>query len=59
MPFIICDDHQTDVEVDGIDDAAARKLMVTDSKPGATKAEQEIIDFGKHHRDCNIRIVSG
>ncbi len=59
MAFIICDDHNLDVEAEEIDAAAARKLMLTDSKPDATAAEKEIIAFGKIHRECNIRILAG
>ncbi len=59
MAFIICDDHNLDVEADGIDNAAAKHLMLIDAKPDATAAEKEIIDFGKKHRDCNIRILAG
>ncbi|HYB91659.1 MAG TPA: hypothetical protein VEC38_11510 [Candidatus Binataceae bacterium] len=59
MPFIMCDDHNVDVEVDDIDAATAKQLMLTDSKPNATRAEKELIEFGKVHRDCNIRIVPG
>ena len=59
MAFIICDDHNLDVEADGIDNAAAKQLMLTDAKPDATATEKEIIEFGKKHRDCNIRILAG
>jgi hypothetical protein len=59
MAFIMCDDHQIDVEADGVDPAAAKKLMLTDAKPDATAAEREVIEFGKIHRDCNIRILAG
>ncbi|MDO8431562.1 MAG: hypothetical protein Q7S58_04040 [Candidatus Binatus sp.] len=59
MAFIICDDHNLDVEADGVDPAAARQLMLTDAKVDANAAEKEIIEFGKHHRDCNIRILAG
>ncbi|HXW83543.1 MAG TPA: hypothetical protein VEJ86_04000 [Candidatus Binataceae bacterium] len=59
MAFIICDDHQIDIEADGVDEPAARKLMTSGAKPDATTTEREIIEFGMHHRDCNIRIVSG
>ena len=59
MAFIICDDHNLDVEADGIDNVAAKQLMLIDAKPNATAAEKEIIDFGKKHRDCNIRILAG
>jgi hypothetical protein len=59
MAFIICDDHNLDVEADGVDNAVAKQLMLTDSKPGATAIEKEIIEFGKTHRNCNIRILAG
>ncbi len=59
MAFIICDDHNVDVEADGVDNAVAKQLMLTDDKPDATKLEKEIIEFGKAHRDCNIRILAG
>ena len=59
MAFIICDDHNLDVEADGVDAADARKLMFVESKPDATKVESEIIAFGKSHRECNIRILAG
>ncbi len=54
MAFIVCDDHNLSVEADDVDPAAARQLMFAESKPGATKDEQEIIEFGKQHRECNI-----
>jgi len=59
MAFIICDDHNLDVEADGVDAATAKQLMLSDSKPNATRIEQQVIDFGKVHRDCNIRILPG
>jgi hypothetical protein len=59
MAFIICDDHNLDVEADGIDNAVAKQLMLTDAKADATAVEKEIIEFGKKHRDCNIRILAG
>jgi hypothetical protein len=59
MAFIICDDHNLDVEADSIDPATAKQLMLTDSKPGASAAEQQVIDFGKRHRHCSIRILAG
>jgi len=59
MAFIICDDHNLDVEADGVDNAVAKQLMLTDSKPDATSVEKEIIEFGKVHRHCNIRILAG
>ena len=59
MAFIVCDDHNLSVEADDVDAAAARKLMFAESKPGGTKDELEIIEFGKLHRECNIRIMAG
>jgi hypothetical protein len=59
MAFIICDDHNLDVEADGVDPAAAKQLMLSDTKNDASKIEKEVIEFGKHHRDCNIRILAG
>ena len=59
MAFIICDDHNLDVEADGVDNAVAKQLMLTDTKPDATVVEKEIIEFGKTHRQCNIRILAG
>jgi len=58
MAFIICDDHNLDVEADGVDNALAKQLMLTDSKPNPTPIENEIIEFGKIHRHCNIRILA-
>jgi hypothetical protein len=59
MAYVICDDHNLSVEADDVDATAARKLMFTESKPGASKDEQEIMEFGKKHRECNIRIIAG
>jgi hypothetical protein len=59
MAFIICDDHNLDVEADGVDNPVAKQLMLTDSKPSPTPIEKEIIEFGKVHRHCNIRILAG
>jgi hypothetical protein len=59
MAFIMCDDHHVDVEADGIDAEDAKKLMLTNAKPGATAVENEVIEFGKIHRECNIRILAG
>jgi hypothetical protein len=58
MAFIICDDHNLSVEADGMDPAAAKQNMLTDSKPNPTAIEKEVIEFGRIHRDCNIRILS-
>ncbi|MGC1192371.1 MAG: hypothetical protein WA861_17400 [Candidatus Binatus sp.] len=59
MAFIICDDHNLDVEADGVDNAVAKQLMLTDDKAGASALEKEIIAFGKIHRHCNIRSLAG
>jgi hypothetical protein len=58
MAFIMCDDHNVSVEADGIDPAAARKLMLTEPKPNPTPIEQEVIEFGKIHRECNVRVLA-
>jgi hypothetical protein len=58
MAFIMCDDHNLSVEADGIDPAAARKLMLTEAQPNPSAVEQEVIEFGKHHRNCNIRVLA-
>jgi hypothetical protein len=56
MAFIFCDDHNLSVEADGIDPATARKHMLSDPIPNPTAIEREVIEFGKVHRECNIRI---
>jgi hypothetical protein len=58
MAFIMCDDHNVSVEADGIDPATARKLMLTEPKPNPTAVEQEVIDFGKVHRECSVRVLA-
>jgi hypothetical protein len=58
MAFIMCDDHNLSVEADGIDPAAARRLMLTEPKANPTAIEQELIEFGKKHRDCNLRVLA-
>jgi hypothetical protein len=58
MAFIMCDDHNLSVEADGIDAAAARKLMLADPPANPTPVEREVIDFGKAHRDCNLRVLA-
>jgi hypothetical protein len=32
--------------------------MLSDPKPNPSPIEKELIEFGKVHRDCNIRILS-
>jgi len=58
MAFIICDDHNLSVEADGMDPATARQHMLSDARPNPTALEKEVIEFGKIHRDCNIRILA-
>ena len=59
MAFIMCDDHNLSIEADGIDPATARKLMLSEPKTNPSPVEQEVIEFGKKHRECNIRIMAG
>jgi len=58
MAFIFCDDHNLSVEADGMDPAAAKRLMLTDPAPNPTPFEKEVIEFGKIHRNCNIRVLA-
>ena len=58
MAFIMCDDHNISVEAEGIDPAAARKLMLSEAPPSLNAVEREVIEFGKDHRDCNIRVLA-
>ena len=58
MAFIMCDDHGLSVEADGIDPATARKLMLSEPTPNPTAVERELIEFGKQHSECNIRILA-
>ena len=58
MAFIMCDDHGLSVEADGIEPAAARKLMLTEPPSNPTATEREVIEFGQHHRECNIRVLA-
>jgi hypothetical protein len=58
MAFIMCDDHNLSVEADGIDPATARRLMLSESTASPTPIEQEVIEFGNKHRECNIRVLS-
>ena len=58
MAFILCDDHNLSVEADGMDPATARKHMLSESKPDPTPIERELNDFGKVHRECNIRVLA-
>ena len=58
MAFIFCDDHNLSVEADGMDPATARKHMLNDPIPNPSAIELEVIEFGKIHRDCNIRVIA-
>lgn len=57
MAFIICDDHNLWVEADGMDPDVARRHMLGEGKPNPTPVEKEVIEFGRAHRHCNIRIL--
>ncbi len=58
MAFIMCDDHNLTIEADGIDPAKARKLMLSEPEESPSAMEQEVIEFGKKHRECNLRILA-
>ncbi len=58
MAFVMCDDHGLSVEADNIDPATARKLMLSEPPASPSAVERELIDFGKEHRDCNIRVLA-
>ncbi len=58
MAFIMCDGHNLSIEADGIDAPAARRLILSEPKPNPTPIEQEIIEFGQKHRDCNLRVLA-
>jgi hypothetical protein len=58
MAFIMCDDHNLSVEADGIDPTTARRLMLSEPKPNPTAIEREVIEFGKQHRECSLRILA-
>jgi hypothetical protein len=58
MAFIMCDDHNVSIEADGIDPPAARRLMLSEPKQNPTSVEQEVIEFGQKHRECNVRVLA-
>ncbi|HVN91572.1 MAG TPA: hypothetical protein VMT61_17285 [Candidatus Binataceae bacterium] len=58
MAFVMCDDHNLSVEADNIDPATARKLMLSEPPANPSAIEKELIDFGKEHRECNIRVLA-
>ena len=41
-----------------MDPATARKHMLSDPIPNPSAIELEVIEFGKIHRDCNIRVIA-
>ncbi|HZO81780.1 MAG TPA: hypothetical protein VFB33_08800 [Candidatus Binataceae bacterium] len=57
MAFVMCDDHSLSVEADGMDVATAKQNLLGAPKPNPTPIEKELNDFGREHRDCNLRIV--
>jgi hypothetical protein len=58
MAFIFCDDHNLSVEADGMDPATTRQHMLSEPKPNPTPIEREVIEFGKLHRECSIRVIA-
>jgi hypothetical protein len=58
MAFIFCDDHNLSVEADDMDPATARRHMLSEAPPNATPVELEVVEFGKAHRECNIRVIA-
>ena len=59
MAFVFCDDHNASVEADDLDPAAARRLLMGQGGANPTPAEAELLEFGRVHRDCNLRVVAG
>jgi hypothetical protein len=57
MAFVMCDDHNLSVEADGMDLATAKHNMLGDPKLNPTPIEKELNEFGRTHRECNLRIV--
>jgi hypothetical protein len=59
MAFIMCDDHNLSIEADGMDPTVAKRLMLgAEAKPDPTPLEKQIFDFGRTHRDCNLRVLA-
>jgi hypothetical protein len=58
MAFIMCDDHNLSVEADGMDPATARRVMLTELSRNPSAIEKELVEFGKLHRECNIRVLA-
>lgn len=57
MAFVMCDDHNLSVEADGMDVATAKQTMLGEPRPNPTAIEKELQEFGRTHRECNLRIV--
>jgi len=57
MAFIMCDDHNLSVEADGMDVATAKQNLLGEPKPKPSATEKELNEFGRAHRECNLRIV--
>jgi hypothetical protein len=58
MAFICCDDHNLSIEADGVDPAAAKRLMLDDNHPATNAVETEVKEFGREHRECSVRILA-
>jgi hypothetical protein len=58
MAFIMCDDHNLSVEADGMDVATAKRHLLGEPGPNQTPIEKELSEFGRAHRDCNLRVVA-
>ena len=58
MAFVLCDDHSLSVEADGVDVAMAKQIMLGDPKPSPSAIEKELNDFGRVHRECNLRVLA-
>jgi hypothetical protein len=58
MAFIMCDDHNLSVEADGMDVATAKQTMLGEPKPNPSAIEKELNEFGRAHRECNLRIIA-
>lgn len=57
MAFIMCDDHNLSVEADGMDVATAKQNLLGEPKPNPTPMEKELNEFGRVHRECNLRLI--
>jgi hypothetical protein len=57
MAFIMCDDHNLSIEADDMDVATVKQNLLGEPKPNPAPIEKELNDFGREHRDCNLRVV--